>query len=220
MRTKFFLLFLGLTLLSVSASVAQAHFGLRAAPTIGFFGGDFTESAGHGEWGVELRLNADVRLFGNLEAVAAIAILNQRGARTVMPAGSDSLWGYKLQYMSIPIALRYMFRLSDEEAHWAIAPTAGVYFGLNGTCKIKQEQYHGYKTDCSDRFPGGDGEGTDIGIPVGVEAIYTFVGGSRWEFFARMDVGLKNVLKGAEDLGLTAVHRTLVVGFGFSYPLY
>jgi hypothetical protein len=35
-----------------------------------------------------------------------------------------------------------------------------------------------------------------------------------------MDVGLKNVLKGAEDLGLTAVHRTLVVGFGFSYPLY
>jgi hypothetical protein len=218
MRLKVSLLSIGMCVVVTTAALGQAHFGLRMAPTIGYMSGSYIDDGGGGEWGLEMGLTADVLLFANVEFVTGLNVMHQAGGRKIKTVDSETLWGYKFSYIQIPMRLRPMFKLGD--GPWHLAPFTGVYVGLNGTCKIKDSIYHGFSTTCHEGSVGGAGIGTDIGIPVGLDVIAEFPGGSRWEFSARMDVGLTNVLQGAEDQGLTAVHRLIVLGFGFSYPLY
>jgi len=159
-----------------------------------------------------------VHLFANVDLVTGILFLHQKGGRKIKTVDSDTIWGYRFGYMYIPLVVRPVFPLG--ESGWNLGPFVGIYFGLNGSCKIKDAQYTGFSTTCSDDTVGGAGESTDYGIPVGLDFIRKFEGGSQWLLYARMDVGLANVLQGADDLGLTTVHRTIVIGFGFTYPLY
>jgi len=180
--------------------------------------GSYIEDSGGGEWGIEGRLQADVLLFANVELVTGLAVMHQAGGRKIKTVDSETLWGYRFAYMQVPLMLRPMFKLGDSP--WHLAPFTGVYFGFNGSCKIKDAKFNGFKTTCSESTVGGPGVTSDYGIPVGLDVIAEFEGGSRWEFTARIDMGLANVLQGASDQGLKAVHRLIVVGFGFSYPLY
>jgi hypothetical protein len=202
-----------------SLGLGQAHFGLRAAPTIGYMSGSYFENSGGGEWGVELGLHADVLLFANVEFVAGAFVLHQKGARKIKTVENDSLLGFKFGYMRFPFMLRPMFQIGD--GPWHLGPFAGIYFGTGGgSCKVKFASYHGFSSDCRDDFGGGPGADVDYGIPFGVDLIAKFEGGARWEFYARVDYGLANVLDGADSRGFTAHHRLLTIGFGFSYPLY
>lgn len=218
MRIKASLFSIGLFVAMATSVLGQAHFGIRLAPTIGYMSGSYIEDGGGGEWGIEGRLNVDVPLFANVEFVTGIAVLLQAGGREIKTVDSETIWGYKFGYMQIPIMLRPMFKVGS--GPWYLAPFTGLYFGINGSCKIKDAIYVGFSTTCNESTVGGAGIDTDYGIPVGLDVIAEFEGGSRFELTARIDYGLANVLKGAGDQGLKAAHRLIVVGFGFSYPLY
>ena len=213
MTLKSSLLSIGLCALMATSALGQAHFGIRLAPTIGYMSGSYIEDSGGGEWGIEGRFNADVLLFANVELVTGLAVLHQAGGRKIKTVDSETLWGYSFGYMQIPIMLRPVFKLGD--GPWHLAPFSGVYFSLNGSCQIKDSKYNGFTTTCNENTVGGPGVSSDYGIPVGLDLISEFEGGARWEFTARIDFGLANVLEGAGDQGLKAVHRLIVIGFGF-----
>ena len=218
MRLKTSLLSIGLFVAMATSVMGQAHFGFRLSPTIGYMSGSYIEDRGGGEWGIEMRFNANVLLFANVELVTGLAVLHQAGGRKIKTVDSETLWGYRFAYMQVPIMLRPMFRLGS--GPWYLGPFTGVYFGFNGSCQVKDSKYFGFSTTCSETTVGGPGVGGEVGIPIGLDAIIEFEGGSRFEFTARVDYGLTNVLQGADDQGLTALHRLIVVGFGLSYPLY
>jgi len=202
--------------LTQSNANAQSSIGIMVGPTAATISGSYIESSDGLELGISGGLILD-RQFGSRYILMSGFGLIQKGGRKLKLADRDeSTIGYRFAYIQIPVYFKAVFPIGNS---WSIAPFSGVFFAFNSGADWKEGERFEFEDSVDENSPGGDIKKFEFGIPIGVDFIKEFEGGSRIYLGARLDLGLTDVFEGAKEAGFGTKNRTLVAIFGFTLPL-
>ena len=210
------------TLLAATSAEAQrSHLGILAGPTAGMMSGSYVDASSGVEMGFSFLITLD-REFGDILAVTVGAGWVQKGGRRLALADmADTVgtYGYQTSYVEVPVSLSAKFRLAN--GRLSLAPHAGLAVGFGMGCKWKHGEQFEFEGTCAADKPGGELSSIDVGIPIGVTFAVEFPGGSRFTIAdVGYELGLSNVLCGAEAAGQSVKNGVFSYRFGFAVPLY
>ncbi len=203
---------------ATSAEAQRSHLGILAGPTAGMMSGSYVDASSGVEMGFSFLATLD-REFGDVLAVTVGAGWVQKGGRRLVLAETVGTHGYQTSYVEVPVSLSAKFRLAN--GRLSLAPHAGVAVGFGMGCKWKPGEQFEFEGTCAADEPGGELSSIDVGIPIGVTFAVEFPGGSRFTIAdVGYELGLSNVLSGAEATGQSVKNGVFSYRFGFAVPLY
>jgi hypothetical protein len=219
MNRRILYLVVATLLAATSAEAQRSHLGILAGPTAGMMSGSYVDASSGVEMGFSFLATLD-REFGDILAVTIGAGWVQKGGRRLALADrADTTYGYQTSYVEVPVSLSAKFRLAN--GRLSLAPHAGVAVGFGMGCKWKPGEQFEFEGTCAADKPGGELSSIDVGIPIGVTFAVEFPGGSRFTIAdVGYELGLSNVLSGAEAAGQSVKSGVLSYRFGFAVPLY
>jgi hypothetical protein len=195
---------------------AQSSIGIMAGPTGASMSGSYIESGSGLELGFSGGLVLDRQLGSRFILMSGIGWIQKGGKKLKLADYDESTIGYRFSYIQVPVYFKMLFPIAN---NWSIAPFSGVYFAFGGGADWKEGHRFGFEDTVDENSPGGNAKTTEFGIPLGVDFIKEFEGGSRMYLGARLDMGLTDVFEGAKEAGFSSKNRVLVVIFGFTIPL-
>ena len=195
---------------------AQSSIGIMAGPTAATISGSYVESSSGLELGFSGGLVLDRQLGSRYILMSGIGWIQKGGKKLKLADHDESTIGYRFSYIQIPVYFKVLFPIAN---NWSIAPFSGVFFASNGGANWKEGHRFEFEETVDDNSPGGNVKKFEFGIPLGVDFIKEFEGGSRMYLGTRLDLGLTDVFEGAKELGFGTTNRVLSVIFGFTIPL-